>query len=40
MLEIILGTSGSGKTTVLYDKIAGSVFDGNGKKVLLIVPEQ
>ena len=40
MLEIILGTSGSGKTTVLYDKIAGSVFDGSGKKVLLIVPEQ
>ena len=36
MLEIILGTSGSGKTTVLYDKIAGSVFDGSGKKVLLM----
>ena len=38
MLELVLGTSGSGKTSVIHEKILGSVK--NGEKVMLIVPEQ
>ncbi len=38
MLELFLGTSGSGKTTALYNKLARKLRDN--KKTLLIVPEQ
>ena len=38
MLQLILGTAGSGKTQELYRRIARDV--GEGKRVFLIVPEQ
>lgn len=38
MLNLILGVSGSGKTTTLYDRIKKSV--DNGENAILIVPEQ
>ncbi|MBQ2756462.1 MAG: PD-(D/E)XK nuclease family protein [Oscillospiraceae bacterium] len=38
MLEIILGTSGSGKTVAVYEKIADCATAG--KEVILLVPEQ
>ncbi len=38
MLEFILGTSGSGKTGALYNRISREIE--SGKKVMLLVPEQ
>ena len=39
MLQFILGKSGSGKTTYIYDKIAELVNDEN-KKVMMLIPDQ
>lgn len=39
MLQFILGKSGSGKTTYMYDKIAELVNDEN-KKVMMLIPDQ
>lgn len=39
MLRFILGKSGTGKTALIYDKIAELVDDGNDK-ILMLVPDQ
>ena len=38
MTEFILGPAGSGKTTLIYEKILKDLSDG--KHVILLVPEQ
>lgn len=39
MLRFILGKSGTGKTTFIYDKIKELVHSGN-KKIIMLVPDQ